>query len=90
MSRSSWKLRYLPEAIIRLKKLTAHKVPEIWSRSAVIPSFLVDRTVKIHTGKEFKNLKVTEDKVGYKFGEFIFTRKSYIYKGKKKIIKRKK
>jgi small subunit ribosomal protein S19 len=89
MSRSSWKLRYLPESIIRLKKLSVNKVPEVWSRSAVIPSFLVDRTVKVHTGKEFKKLKISEDKVGYKFGEFIFTRKPYIYKGKKKIIKKK-
>jgi small subunit ribosomal protein S19 len=47
----------------------------IWSRSSIIPKFLVGISVKVHNGKEFKTVQITEDKVGYKFGEFSTTRK---------------
>lgn len=89
MSRSSWKLNYLPNSFLRnsFKKL---KNFQIWARGAVIPSFLLGQLVKIHNGKEFKIIKITDEKIGYKFGEFVSTRKPYMYKGKKKIISKKK
>lgn len=87
MSRSVWKLNYLPKTIIRQSK---KKNINIWSRDAVIPSFLVNRLVKIYNGKDYKTIKITHEKIGFKFGEFANTRKPYIYKGKKKIINKKK
>lgn len=86
MSRSSWKLNYLPKSIIKQKN--KKKTLNIWDRDAVIPSFLLNRLVKIHNGKEFKTIKITQEKIGFKFGEFSLTRKPYIYKGKKKTIKK--
>ncbi|KAK1295593.1 hypothetical protein QJS10_CPA16g00893 [Acorus calamus] len=48
---------------------------KIWSRrSCIIPEF-VGRTVLIHNGRSFVRCKITEGKVGHKFGEFAFTRK---------------
>lgn len=88
MSRSSWKLNYLPKSII--KQLKTNKNLTIWARDAVIPSILVNRLVKVYNGKEHKTIKITQEKVGFKFGEFSNTRKPYIYKGKKKIISKKK
>jgi small subunit ribosomal protein S19 len=88
MSRSSWKLNYLPKAILKLKKSKQQNNLCVWSRSAVIPSFLLDKIVKVHTGKEFKAIKITQEKIGYKFGEFVLTRKPYTYKGKKKVVKK--
>jgi len=41
----------------------------------------------VHNGKEFKNVVVTREKLGYKFGEFSFTRK---YNVKQKLAKKKK
>lgn len=87
MSKSKWKLNYLPKSVFQLAK-NGSKL-QLWDRSAVIPEFLIDYTVKIHTGKEFKSVKITKEKIGYKFGEFIATRKPYSYKGKKKVIKKK-
>lgn len=87
MSRPTWKLNYLPKTII--KQLNKQKIFSVWARSAVIPSFLVNRLVKVHNGKEQKLIKITPEKVGFKFGEFSNTRKPYIYKGKKKIKKKK-
>jgi ribosomal protein S19 len=65
-------MSFLPLSILKLKR---SKKKIVWSRSSVIPFFLVGFKVKIHSGKEFKNILITEDKVGYKFGEFAPTRK---------------
>lgn len=47
----------------------------IWSRrSTILPEF-VDKTVKIYNGKTTVRCKITEGKVGHKFGEFALTRK---------------
>ncbi|KAJ1392624.1 Ribosomal protein S19/S15 [Sesbania bispinosa] len=50
----------------------------IWSRrSTILPEF-VDSTVKIYNGKTTVRCKITEGKVGHKFGEFALTRKRKI------------
>jgi small subunit ribosomal protein S19 len=41
---------------------------------------LIGQTVSIHNGKEFKNVTVTREKVGFKFGEFSPTRRYNIKK----------
>ncbi|KAK7292640.1 hypothetical protein RJT34_15491 [Clitoria ternatea] len=54
-------------------KLLANKT--IWSRrSTILPEF-IDTTVKIYNGKTTIRCKITEGKVGHKFGEFALTRK---------------
>lgn len=82
MSRSKWKPLFLKKNLIKKKET-------IWYRQSVIPFFLVDSLVKIHNGKDFKQVKITKEKIGFKFGEFSQTRKNYMYKGKKKVIKKK-
>jgi small subunit ribosomal protein S19 len=48
---------------------------KIWSRrSTILPEF-VGCTVRIHNGKTHVRCKITEEKVGHKFGEFAMTRK---------------
>ncbi|CAL5214533.1 unnamed protein product [Lathyrus oleraceus] len=51
------------------------KNKSIWSRrSTILPEF-VDSQVKIYNGKTMIRCKITEGKVGHKFGEFALTRK---------------
>lgn len=50
--------------------------------SEIIPKFL-GLTFKIHNGKNFEELNVTDNMIGHKFGEFIFTRKKFSFKKKK-------
>nr|AFK37007.1 unknown [Medicago truncatula] len=51
------------------------KNKQIWSRrSTILPEF-VDSHVRIYNGKTFIRCKITEGKVGHKFGEFALTRK---------------
>lgn len=80
MSRSKWKGIYISKFLI--KKATIPK--KIWSRNATIPLKLLNKHVLIHNGKNFNRVFITIDKIGYKFGEFSYTRKDKkrIKKGK--------
>jgi len=84
MSRSLWKGPFIDPIFMKNKKLQENKDLKIWCRASVIPSSLVGETVLIHNGKEFKRLVVTREKVGFKFGEFSFSRK---YTLKQKPVK---
>ena len=44
----------------------------------------IDSIFNIYNGKDFIKIKILKDMIGYKFGEFINTRKRYIYKKQKK------
>ncbi|KAL6289804.1 hypothetical protein ACE6H2_007314 [Prunus campanulata] len=52
---------------------------KIWSRrSTILPEF-VGSTVRIYNGKIHFRCKITEEKVGHKFGEFAMTRKRRVH-----------
>jgi small subunit ribosomal protein S19 len=72
MTRSRWKGPFTETCIFKIEK----KEKKIWSRCSTIPNFLVGETVSVHNGHEFKRIHITREKVGFKFGEFSFTRKS--------------
>jgi small subunit ribosomal protein S19 len=80
MRRSKWKGNFIDKSILKLSNINQKKKQlKIWSRRSVIPAFLVGANVLIYSGKEFKKIKITREKVGFKFGEFCTTRK---YKSK--------
>ena len=69
------------------KNLLANR--KIWSRrSTILPEF-VDQTVRIYNGKNFVRCKITEGKVGHKFGEFALTRKRKFLRNQKEPAKKK-
>lgn len=73
MSRSIWKGYFIDTFFFRnLKK--RQKNLKIWSRQSTIPENLIGVTVFVHNGQSFKNLNITREKVGFKFGAFIKTR----------------
>jgi len=82
MARSTWKLNYLSKSLTQT--ISPNKVKTIWTRDSIIPFNLLDYTVRIHNGKDFKTIKINKEKIGFKFGEFAPTRKTSSYKGKKK------
>ena len=87
MGRSSWKGPFLSSSIFRKNRKESKNNFKVWSRNSVIPEFLLGQTVLVHNGKEFKKIVVTREKLGFKLGEFSFTRK---YNVKQKFIKKKK
>lgn len=55
----------------------------ILSRNCEITSILIGLICKIHSGQTFVKLKITDNMIGHKAGEFIFTRKKFFFKKKK-------
>ena len=78
MSRAVWKGPYVdPSLIKKVEKLKnqSNKTPiKTWSRkSTIIPEF-VGISFLIHNGKKFIPIKISEEMVGHKLGEFSPTR----------------
>ena len=57
---------------------------KVWSRRSLILPDFVGLQLMIHNGKNFVSLKVTEEMVGHKFGEFAPTRTYYGHTADKK------
>ena len=73
MSRSVWKGLFCSLKINK-RLLGEKKRIEIWSRQSSIPGFLLNKTVFVHNGKTFKKILINREKLGFKFGEFAFTK----------------
>ncbi len=78
MSRSVWKGPFVDSTLInKVEKLKnqINKPPiKTWSRkSTIIPEF-VGYSFLIHNGKKFIPIKISEEMVGHKLGEFSPTR----------------
>ena len=84
MSRSSKKGPFLDPNI--LKKIHARKPQDgaikTWSRACEISPEMVGYTFAVHNGKDFIEVRVTEDMVGHRLGEFSLTRKFVRHGGK--------
>jgi small subunit ribosomal protein S19 len=89
MSRSKWKGFFIEKNYLNSKLIQTKSKIKIWSRSSTVSELLIGTTVNVYNGQKFKPVKITRDKVGFKFGEFSFTRKMYRRIKKKKIIKKK-
>ena len=83
MSRSKWKGNFLTN--INFIKTEIEK-SKMWMRNSSISSGLIGKRLLIHNGKSFKTVFITREKVGFKFGEFSFTR-THTLKIKKTILK---
>jgi ribosomal protein S19 len=85
MKRSKWKGFFAnPENYV---DNTTKKAIIMSRNSSIIPKF-VDKAFKVHNGKTFKDLTVTKEMLGHKFGEFCKTRVEFEFKKKKKKKKK--
>jgi small subunit ribosomal protein S19 len=93
MSRSKWKNpfvhRSVKKKVKRIKEMQSASNSKKFriktmSRGSQILSDFVGLSFLVHDGRDFRPMIVTEDMVGHKFGEFVFTRQRYSYKKKKK------
>lgn len=86
MSRSKWKGPYLgSENFKALENLDLKKKNDLTIASRnfeIIPKFN-GLTFKVHNGKNYSEINVTDDMIGHKFGEFAFTRGKFSFKKKK-------
>jgi small subunit ribosomal protein S19 len=85
MARSIKKGPFVDENILKkIGRLKAGdiKVIKTWSRACVISPEMVGFTFGVHNGKEHIPVRVTEDMVGHKLGEFAPTTKFSRHGGK--------
>jgi len=78
MARSLKKGPYISEKLLeKIKNLKpgTKEIIKTWSRDATITPEMVGFTFGVHNGREFIPVKVTEEMVGYRLGEFSPTTK---------------
>ncbi|MEK7555228.1 MAG: 30S ribosomal protein S19 [Patescibacteria group bacterium] len=85
MSRSSKKGPYVYEKL--LKKIAGLKpddkmIIKTWARDSEIAPQMVGFTFGVHNGKDFISVKIAEEMVGHRLGEFSQTRKFTRHGGK--------
>lgn len=85
MSRSLKKGPYVDERLIKkIKNLKPGEktVIKTWSRDSTVTPEMVGFTFGVHNGRNFVEVFITEDMVGYKLGDFALTRKFTRHGGK--------
>lgn len=81
MGRSKWKAPFSSLNSTELLK-RRNKNKYMGRSSKIMPAYL-GHVFKIHNGRIFVELLISENMIGHKFGEFVFTRAKYIFKSKK-------
>jgi small subunit ribosomal protein S19 len=86
MSRSKWKGPFFKVKLLKkvLEIKNKFKRFKVWSRNCTILREFVNHEFDIHNGNKFIGLRVTNDMIGHKFGEFASTRRYAIKKKKGK------
>jgi len=89
MSRSNWKGPFIQKSLLEktliLKNNKKIKL-KTWSRQSSILPLLIGHQIDVYNGKQFIKLKIVEEMLRHKLGEFVPTRSKFFYK-KKKIKK---
>lgn len=85
MARSLKKGPFVSEKLLKkIQKAQSDKkaVIRTWSRASTIIPDMVGLTIEVHNGKDFIPVRVHEEMVGHKLGEFAPTRKFIRHGGK--------
>lgn len=78
MARSLKKGPYVHPAILKwMKRILSgsRQAIKTWSRDSTITPEMIGYTFAVHNGRNFIEVKIMEDMVGYRLGEFAPTRK---------------
>jgi len=87
MNRVIWKGPYIENNLLKKVRVSNsvlnNNVKTISKNSILLPKFF-GLTLQIYNGKTFITIKITNEMIGHKLGEFVSTRKQFSYKKKKK------
>jgi len=87
MNRVKWKGPYINNKLLKKIENTissSKNVIKTTSKNSIIVPKFVGLTFQIYNGKTFITIKIIEEMINHKFGEFINTRKQFFYKKKNK------
>ena len=83
MARSLKKGPYIDQRLMeKVKKAKPGETVKTWSRACTIAPEMIGFTFGVHNGREFIQVRVTEEMVGHKLGEFSPTTKFSRHGGK--------
>lgn len=86
MSRVKWKGPYVENRILKKiqfpKTISKNDIKTLSRNSIILPKF-IGLTIQVHNGKTFVAVKIIDEMIGHKLGEFATTRKQYFYKKNK-------
>ncbi len=84
MTRSLKKGPYVdPKLLKKVNKQNPDDGPiKTWARRSQIPPEFVGYTFLVHNGRKFIEVKVSEEMVGHRLGEFAFTKTFHRHGGK--------
>lgn len=57
-------------------------IVKTWARASMISPEMIGYTFGVHNGKDFISVKISEEMVGHRLGEFAMTRKFIRHGGK--------
>ena len=87
MNRAKWKGPYIKNNLLRklksLKSVNKKDIKTMSKNSIILPNF-IEFTFQVYNGKTFTVIKVIDEMVGHKLGEFVSTRKQFSYKKNKR------
>ena len=87
MSKSKWKGPFISAQLIKSinnnQKKFQNCIKTVSRHSEIVPKY-IGINFDVYNGKNFSKILVTEEMVGFKFGEFSPTRKKFSFKKKKK------
>ena len=86
MNRVKWKGPHINKKLLKEVENTIYsskKTIKTTSKNSIIVPKFIGLKLQIYNGKTFIMLKVNEEMLHHKFGEFINTRKQFSYKKKK-------
>ena len=87
MNRVKWKGPYIKNNLLRKIKNSKlrykNNVKTMSKNSIILPNF-TEFTFQVYNGKTFTVVKIIDEMVGHKLGEFVSTRKQFSYKKNKK------
>jgi len=86
MSRSRWKNYFIHFKFLK-KKILNQSTLVLWSKNSVSTEVLIDKKLIVYCGKFFKNIYISNLKIGFKIGEFCLTRSKFFHKNKLKVVK---
>lgn len=66
----------------KIKKAKSGEVIKTWDRDSTIFPEMIGFTFGVHNGKDFISVKITEEMVGHKLGEFSPSTKFFRHGGK--------
>jgi len=91
MARSLKKGPYVEERLYRrverLNQQGRREPMKTWARDCTVVPEFVGHTFKVHNGRAFMDVFITEDMVGHKLGEFALTRTFRGHTNKKEGMK---